>query len=218
MLSDVPSNDPSRDRLLLAAVEIFAERGFRDATVREICAQAEVNAASVNYYFGGKEKLYAEALAFSFQQANERYPLGDAFDTNLPTETRLADFVRVFLHKLLDDSHLGLHSKLIAREIADPTKALDEIIETAIVPQCALLEEIIQQILGIPVDGLTLKRCLLSIFGQCLMFKHSRSIIDRLYPELIADESAIQASAEHIAQFSIAALTQFVQQKERPTP
>jgi TetR/AcrR family transcriptional regulator, regulator of cefoperazone and chloramphenicol sensitivity len=46
---------------------------------------------------------------------------------------------------LLDDSHLGLHSKLIAREIADPT---DEIIETAIVPQFTLLAEIIQQILG----------------------------------------------------------------------
>jgi signal transduction histidine kinase len=50
------------------------------------------------------------------------------------------------------------------------------------------------------------------------MFKHSRSIINRLHPELIEDESAIQASAEHIAQFSIAALTRFAQQKERLTP
>ena len=107
---------------------------------------------------------------------------------------------------------------MIAREIADPTKALDEIIETAIVPQFALLEEIIRQLLGSSADNVTVQRYLLSIFGQCLMFKHSRSIIDRLYPELIADESAIQASAEHIAQFSIAALTQFAQQKERPTP
>jgi hypothetical protein len=59
------------------------------------------------------------------------------------------------------------------------------------------------------------QRCLLSIFGQCLMFKHSRSIIDRLYPELIANDSAIQAGAEHIAQFSLAALTRFTQQHER---
>ena len=119
---------------------------------------------------------------------------------------------------MLDDSHLGLHSKLIAREIADPTKALDEIIESAIVPQFALLEEIIQQILRTPADKVVVQRCLLSIFGQCLMFKHSRSIINRLYPELIANESAIQASAEHIAQFSLAALTRFAQQKERLTP
>jgi hypothetical protein len=62
------------------------------------------------------------------------------------------------------------------------------------------------------------QHCLLSIFGQCLMFKHSRSIIDRLYPEFISDESSIQASAGHIAQFSIAALTRLSQQKERLTP
>ena len=210
--------EPTFDRLLQVAVEVFAECGFREATVREICSRANVNVASVNYYFRSKEALYAQALAFSFQEANRLHPQDAALDKGLPPEQRLALFIGNFLHRLLDDSHLGLHSKLIIREIADPTKALDEIIETAIVPQFALLEEIIQQILGTPADKVVVQRCLLSIFGQCLMFKHSRSIINRLYPELIANESAIQASAEHIAQFSLAALTRFAQQKERLTP
>ena len=210
--------EPVFDRLLQVAVEVFAECGFREATVREICSRANVNAASVNYYFRSKEALYAQALAFAFQEANRLYPQDAALNTSLPPEQRLALFIKNFIHKLLDDSHLGLHSKLITREIADPTKALDEIIESAIVPQFALLEEIIQQILRTPADKVVVQRCLLSIFGQCLMFKHSRSIINRLYPELIANESAIQASAEHIAQFSLAALTRFAQQKERPTP
>ena len=207
--------EPAFDRLLQVAVEVFAECGFREATVREICSRANVNAASVNYYFRSKEALYAQALAFSFQEANRLHPQDAALDKGLPPEQRLALFIKNFFHKLLDDSHLGLHSKLIAREIADPTKALDVIIETAIVPQFTLLQEIIQQILGVPTDNVIVQRCMLSVFGQCLMFKHSRSIIDRLYPELIEDEPAIQASAEHIAQFSIAALTRFAQQKKR---
>lgn len=198
--------EPVFDRLLQTAVEVFAECGFRETTVREICSRANVNVASVNYYFRSKEALYTQALAFAFQEAHRRYPQDDALDKGLLPELRLTLFIKNFLHKLLDDSHLGLHSKLIAREIADPTKALDEILETAIVPQFALLEEIIQQILKHPVDKMVVQRCLLSIVGQCLMFKHSRSIIDRLYPELIANDSAIQASAEHIAQFSLAAL------------
>jgi AcrR family transcriptional regulator len=210
--------EPVFDRLLQVAVEVFAEYGFREATVREICSRANVNVASVNYYFRSKEALYTQALAFAFQEADRLYPQDAALNTNLPPEQRLTLFIGNFLHKLLDDSHLGLHSKLIAREIADSTKALDEIIETAIVPQFALLEEIIQQIFRVPTDKVVVQRCLLSIFGQCLLFKHSRSIIDRLYPELIANDSAIQASAEHIAQFSLAALTRFAQQKERPTP
>jgi TetR/AcrR family transcriptional regulator, regulator of cefoperazone and chloramphenicol sensitivity len=205
--------EPAFDRLLQVAVEVFAEYGFRDATVREICSRANVNVASVNYYFRSKEALYTQALAFAFQEANRLYPQDAALDNGLPPEQRLALFINNFLHKLLDDSHLGLHSKLIAREIADPTKALDEIIETAITPQFSLLQEIIRQILGAHIDKVIVQRCLLSIFGQCLMFKHSRSIIDRLYPELVANDSAIQASAEHIARFSLAALTQFARQK-----
>jgi hypothetical protein len=69
-------------------------------------------------------------------------------DTSLPPEQRLILFVDNFLHKLLDDSHLGLHGKLIARKITDPTEALDDIIATAIGPQCALLTETIQRLLG----------------------------------------------------------------------
>jgi AcrR family transcriptional regulator len=214
-MTESSTSEPAFDRLLQVAVEVFAECGFRDATVREICSRAHVNVASVNYYFRSKEALYVQALTFAFREANRLYPQDAALDTSLPPEQRLTLFIDSFLHKLLDDSHLGLHSKLIAREIADPTKALDEIIETAIVPQFNLLQEIIQQIPGAPADSLTVQRCLLSIFGQCLMFKHSRSIIDLLYPEFIADEAAIQASAEHIAQFSLAALNRLTKQKER---
>ena len=215
-MSESTANEPAFDRLLQVAVEVFAECGFRDATVREICSRANVNVASVNYYFRSKEALYAQALAFAFQETNRLHPQDAALDKNLPAEQRLGLFIKNFLHKLLDDSHLGLHSKLIAREIADPTKALDAVIETAIVPQLALLEDIIRHILQAPADKATVDRCLLSIFGQCLMFKHSRSIIDRLHPELIADESAIQANAEHITQFSLAALTWFATKNERP--
>ena len=212
------TNEPAFDRLLQVAVEVFAEYGFREATVREICSRANLNVASVNYYFRSKEALYSQALTFAFQEANRLYPQDAALKMNLPPEQRLALFIKNFLHKLLDDSHLGLHSKLIAREIVDPTKALDEIIQTAIAPQFALLTEIVQQILGFSADKVVVQRCLLSIFGQCLMFKHSRSIIDRLYPELIANDSAIQAGAEHITQFSLAALTRLTQQKERLNP
>jgi TetR/AcrR family transcriptional regulator, regulator of cefoperazone and chloramphenicol sensitivity len=211
-------NAPTFDRLLHVAIEVFAERGFRATTVREICSRANVNVASVNYYFRSKEALYGKALALAIQEANHLYPIAPAQDNNLSPEQRLALFIDNFLHKLLDDSHLGYHSKLITREIAEPTKALDEIIAIGIVPQFVLLEEIVRQILGIQTDKMLVERCLLSILGQCLMFKHSRSIVDRLHPELIADETAIQATAAHITKFSLCALAQFTQQAKGAVP
>lgn len=198
--------EPIFDRLLHVAIEVFAERGFRMATVREICSRANVNVASVNYYFRSKEALYSKALALAIQEANQLYPMAVAQDENINPEQRLTLFIDNFLHKLLDDSHLGYHSKLITREIAEPTKAFDEIITTAIVPQFVLLETIIQQILGDQIDKSIIIRCFMSILGQCLLFKHSRSIVDRLHPELIANELAIKETAAHIAKFSLAAL------------
>lgn len=203
--------EPTFDRLLHTAIEVFAERGFKAATVREICTRANVNVASVNYYFRSKEALYSKALALAIQEANLRYPMAVAQDKNLPPEQRLALFVDNFLHKLLDDSYLGYHSKLITREIAEPTKALDEIISTAITPQFAVLEDIVGQFLN-GAEVAAVKRCLLSVLGQCLLYKHSRSIVERLHPELIADETAIKETAAHIARFSLLALSQYSQQ------
>ena len=59
--------DP-RENILNAATKVFAEHGFRDATVRQICAAARTNVSMVNYYFSSKEKLYAEVVnrLFSF--------------------------------------------------------------------------------------------------------------------------------------------------------
>ena len=57
--------EPVIDRILHVAIEVFAEYGFRDTTVREICNRANVNVASVNYYFRSKEGLYTQALAFA---------------------------------------------------------------------------------------------------------------------------------------------------------
>jgi AcrR family transcriptional regulator len=53
-----PTPDPTREKLLEAAGQIFAEHGFQAATVREICSRAGANVAAINYYFGDKVELY----------------------------------------------------------------------------------------------------------------------------------------------------------------
>ena len=54
--------DETRHKLIEAAGEIFAEAGYQNATVREICARAGANVAAVNYHFGDKMGLYTELL------------------------------------------------------------------------------------------------------------------------------------------------------------
>lgn len=54
------ASDASRRRLLEAAKDVFAEKGFAGARVQEIADRAGVNKQLITYYFGGKSGIYAE--------------------------------------------------------------------------------------------------------------------------------------------------------------
>ena len=123
-------DDKPIERLLTAGLVVFAERGFREATVRDICARAGTNISAIRYYFTSKEMLYREVLAYSFREADRKYPQAAFSDESLPASDRLKIFIRNLLMRLLDESDLGFHARLMAREIAEPTEALHFIIDT----------------------------------------------------------------------------------------
>ena len=56
------ARDTTKVKLLEAAGEEFADKGFERATIRGICERAGANIAAVNYHFGDKEQLYARAV------------------------------------------------------------------------------------------------------------------------------------------------------------
>ncbi len=63
----------SRDRLLESAGVLFAAKGFREVSVREIAAHAGVNSALVGYYFRGKQALFNEVYrSYAAPLAHER--------------------------------------------------------------------------------------------------------------------------------------------------
>lgn len=61
----------ARYKLLCAALELFADRGYKGASTRDIAAAAKQNIGAINYYFGGKEDLYAAVLAEFFRRKHE---------------------------------------------------------------------------------------------------------------------------------------------------
>jgi len=120
--------------LLEVATKVFAEKGFRDTTIADICKVAHSNTASVNYYFGSKEELYAEVWKIAFHKSLEKYPPDMQLPPNPTCEDQLGSLIKSFLHKMLDSGELGSAGQILLMELANPTEAIDDIKRDAIDP------------------------------------------------------------------------------------
>jgi len=203
----------TRARLLEAAGEVFAEQGFRSATVRDICERAGANIAAVNYHFQGKDQLYAAVLRHAHQCALEQYPPTLGLSSNANPQARLHAFVRAFLLRIFDDGRPAWFGKLMAREMMEPTVALDELVAHTIRPQSEALAAIIREVLGPNADDELIRQCIASVVGQCLFYHHARPVIERLFPQQKYSTKEIERLADHITAFSFSALEQFAMQQ-----
>jgi TetR/AcrR family transcriptional regulator, regulator of cefoperazone and chloramphenicol sensitivity len=189
----------TRARLLEAAGEVFAERGFKDATVREICARAGANIAAINYYFQGKDSLYLHVIDFATERVRHARPIN--VDPGAPAAERLRQFLRAFVARVLDPDSPAWHAKLV-----EPSPALDRVVANTIRPTAMLLTGIINDI----VPGLNeeqLRYCTTSVMGQCLMHRHCEPVLARMFPQFAQRSMAdLERLSDHVYRFSIAGL------------
>jgi AcrR family transcriptional regulator len=200
----------TRRQLLEAAGEVFAEAGFRDATVREICRRGNANIAAVNYHFGDKGTLYLEVLRYSNARSLEKYPPLLGVGPAAPPEEKLHAFVHSLLLRVFDKGPTSWHGKLMLREMIEPTAALDSVVEERVRPMADALGKIVGQIMGRPSRDELVMRCAFSVVSQCVFYHHCRPVMARLFPEQSPPSPAdIAKLADHITRFSLAAMKAF---------
>ena len=210
------SENSTRQRLLNAAGECFAEKGFHGATVREISQRAEANVAAVNYHFGDKYKLYEAVLLEAINYAEDRFSaLRDQADT-LDLAQGLHDFVGALLMGGLDPERPEWHCKLLCMEMADPGPALEMLFAKSIGGRFAMLRRIVSELLSPPGDTseVTLLAC--SVLGQGLFYLRSREMLPKIHPELTLDREGLEKLTTHITEFSLAAIETRNERKSRP--
>jgi AcrR family transcriptional regulator len=196
--------DETQERLLDAAGQIFAEKGFEGATVREICQRAGVNIAAVNYYFRDKERLYIEAVKEACREGAERVPLPE-WPPGVPAEVRLRDFIRTFANRMLGNDRPRWHTQLVLKEMADPTAACSEWVQEQIRPLCQVLSSILKELLpGVSERQVTLIG--FSIVSQCVYHRVFKPIVTLLVGQDEVRAYDADLLADHITRFSLAAL------------
>ena len=203
----------TRARLLEAAKRLFAEHGFDDVTVRDLCREANASLALVNYHFGDKAALYQEVveeaigLIRHFNQTTMDAPPGSS------AEQRLEHFVRAFLGRVLrpKGADAWVH-KVMEHEIRRPTAAAPRIGRLAIAPRIRYLAGVVGELVRRSADDPLVLRCVGSVHGLCLIYARvaempaamRAAITEEAWPDAID----VDATAEHVVAFSLAGIVE----------
>ena len=208
MVISSPSSPGTRERLLDAAGEVFAEHGFHHATVRDICKRAGANVAAINYHFRDKESLYQEVVREAHTHAVRKYPPGFGLGPEPTPEQRLRAFVRAMFLRIFDEGRPAWQAKIMAREMFEPTAALGRIVEDGIRPQYQALLEILTALLppAAARDTQALRLAANSVVGQVLHYHHTRAVTTLLFAGKSYGQADIERLADHVARFSLAGI------------
>ncbi len=194
----------TRTRLLEASGPVFAKHGFDRATVREICAAASVNIASVGYYFGDKLGLYREVIQ-GIRDARERqFPAPD--NTEGDARQNLLLIVRTLLSRMLAADPAGWETQLLLREMHHPTPVFDSIVRECFRPLFDKLVQTLEQLVSGSTAKHVAEQLALSVIGQCLYYRVGAGVVQILISESDRKQHYdIESLSRHITAVMLAA-------------
>ncbi|MBY0492094.1 MAG: TetR family transcriptional regulator [Gemmatimonadaceae bacterium] len=128
-MADSSTGEITRQRLLHAAFDVFAARGFEAGTVREITDRAGANLAAVSYHFRGKEELYVAVIAQAVLRVLA--PLERDVARARTAEQRQEAGATLLRDLLFDDHGASAAMQLVARELAGGSRALRHVLRLA---------------------------------------------------------------------------------------
>ena len=163
----------TRKRILDAALVIFGEKGYRDATTAEVCQAARANCAAVNYHFRSKEQLYRDVCAHAIAAMAERYPPEGNVSEAAPPEDRLFGHIDAVIRRSRVKGPLRHYHSLRMMETFHPTGLVDDLWNSWFGRHRELSAAIIGEMLGPEATADEVLRCQMSLMSQCYIANSS---------------------------------------------
>ncbi len=204
--------EQSRERLLHAALALFAQQGFAKTSTREIAEAAGTNLAAIKYYFGDKAGLY-RAVFFELQSAPEEeiQRFGGA-------QLSLRDALRGLYIGLIEPLKQGelttLCMKLHMREMLEPTGLWAEEIDKGIRPMHEALVEVLCRHVGVARPDDEIQRLAVCVAALGVHLHVGRDVTDALAPSLNATPDALDRWLERLVMYAEAMVAAEVQRRQ----
>lgn len=195
----------TREKLLNAASAVFMEKGFRDATVAEICKHADANVSAVSYYFGSKEALYQEAWRHCFAESVKAHPVDGGVSADAPVTERLRGHVKALVGRIADENNRDFFISWM--EIVNPTGLLEEIMESELIPLREKTLSLMRELLGPQATEkqvVLCETCLISMCINPMLIRRVRKRMDKVDGPLPLDD--LEAFTDHVLKFVLAGI------------
>ena len=198
-----------KHRLLTVAEELFAEKGFNRTSVRDITRKADCNVASINYYFGGKDKLHLEVYKQNFSTLRDVRikaitEILQAKEEDISMDELVRAFVIAFFAPFSNDEAGHKRLMLLWREMIEPHLPDRMIFEEVIAPVSEVFGNAFNNICP-DVEREHVYLCMQSIVGQ---LAHMTMAL-HIYPGRNADyykNLDLDEYINHVVMFSTAGI------------
>jgi AcrR family transcriptional regulator len=198
--------EASRERILLAALRLFAEQGFKNTSTREIAKAAQVNIAALSYYFGDKAGLYRATFGRlggpSHEQNRVQHDAKGFSRPGIPLAQAMQEFVRGFLQPLTLGEMFLWGMRLHYREMVEPTGMWQEELDRNIKPLHGAMHRLLCREFDRLRPDADIERLSHAIFGMAVHVVIGYEVVTQVSPHLLCDEAAVQQMADRIAVFA----------------
>ncbi len=203
---DLRESSRTRQRLLEVAGQLFAEKGFDRVTSKEICRRAKANIAAVNYHFGGIDGLHAAVLQMAHGQIFSLQAVADVMSESADPQAKLRALMTMMV-QAMTQPQTAWAVRVMTREMASPSPALDVLRESEIVPKARLIRHLIAELMGVPADDSRVPRACISVMGPCFMLlTGDRRVMQSAMPDLNLTPKHATELVEHLVRFAVAGL------------
>lgn len=191
----------ARTRLLDAALVLFADKGYAKTSTREIALAAQVNVASISYYFGDKAGLYR--AVFSDPRSNPRIEPNDICRPDQALTESLRVLLSGFTEPLKQGAQMQSCMKLHFRELLEPTGLWEAEIDDNIRPAHMAIVEVLCRHLGVTQPDDAMHRLAFSITGLAMILHVGTDVVLAIRPQLIAGPAAIDSYTDHLVDMAL---------------
>lgn len=192
----------SRERLLQAALRLFAQQGYAKASTRDIAEAAGANLASIRYYFGDKAGLYRAVFVAAAESPEEE--IARFGGEHLSLQEALRGLFFGFVEPLREGEIAELSMKLYMREIIEPTGMWEREIEEGIAPKHQALMTVLCRHLGLRQPDDEVARLAFSLVGLGLQLHVCADAIAALAPSLSGSSSAYDLWLDRLVSYGCA--------------